>query len=30
MGGLLEVPLLYELFKECIDSWFGIDELQGK
>ena len=30
MSGLLKVPLFYELFKECMDSWFEIDKLQGK
>ena len=30
MTGLLKIPLLHELFKECTDSWFKIDELQGK
>ena len=30
MSGLLKIPLLYELFNECVDSWFEIDELRGK
>ena len=30
MSGLLKFPLLYELFKECMDSWFEMDDLQGK
>ena len=30
MNGLLKIPLLYELFKECIDSWSKIDKLQAK